>query len=225
MCLYTTQEIPTIAKKDIICYKVICKDMSSLFHNDFKWTFGKMYYSWMEAVNNIEDCDKEIHQAFHSYETLEDLKKAYFSATCPCLTVKCTIPKGSEFYKGTHDDLKGYASNQLIINEVIGIKELYPDFDWDNYPFKVGQAIQVKMPHIMRWHDIIYSGEQVKFHDKSTWEDYQITNIQPCSISSTRVDLIVENCDTLKSSCIMTNFDGVAWVTDMEVRLKDNKEG
>lgn len=224
MCLYTTQEVPTIAEKDITCYKVIRKDMSSLFHNHFKWTIGKMYYSWMEAVNDIEDRNKEIHKAFHSYGTLEDLKKAYFSATNPCLTVKCTIPKGSTVYSGSHDDLKGYASNQLIINEVIGIKELYPDFDWDNYPFEVGQKIQVKLPHIKPWDDIIYGGEQVKFHDKSTWKDYQITNIQPCSTNSTRVDLIVENCDTLESYCIITNFDGVTWLTDMEVRLKENKE-
>lgn len=226
MCLYTTQEIPTIAEKDIICYKVINKDMSSLFHNDFKWELGKMYHSWMEAVNDIEDRNKEIHQAFHSYETLEDLKKAYFSATSPCLTVKCTIPKGSTVYSGSHDDLKGYASNQLIMNEVIGIKELYPDFDWDNYPFKVGQKIKAKMPHNMIWHDIIYGGEQVKFHDEN-WKDYRITNVQPCSTNSTRVDLIVENCSSTLDTdciCIITNFDGVAWVTDIEVRLKDNKE-
>ena len=207
MCLYTTQEIPTIAKKDIICYKVICKDMSSLFQNDFKWEFGKMYYSWMEAVNDIEDCDKEIHQAFHSYETLEDLKKAYFSATCPCLTVKCTIPKGSEFYKGTHDDLKGYASDQLIVNEVIDVKELYPDFDWDNYPYKEGQVIQVKKPH------------------DENWKEYQITNIQPHPLNSIFVDLIVKDCraeyfaDTIK-----TMFDGKVWQTKNCVISSKSKE-
>lgn len=198
MCLYTTQEIPTIAEKDIICYKIIRKDMSSLYHDDFKWEFGKMYHSWMEAVNDIQDRNKEIHQAFHSYETLEDLKKAYFSVTVPCLTVKCTIPKGSTVYSGSHDELKGYASNQLIINEVIGIKELYPDFDWDNYPYKEGQMIKCKA-----------------FYDKK-WENYQITNIQLSPLDNNRVDLIGENSDTLDLACIVTKFDGKTWQTEWE---------
>lgn len=224
MCLYTTQEIPTIAEKDIICYKIIRKDMSSLYHDDFKWEFGKMYHSWMEAVNDNQDRNKEIHQAFHSYETLEDLKKAYFSATVPCLTVKCTIPKGSTVYSGSHDELKGYASNQLIINEVIGIKELYPDFDWDNYPYKEGQVIQVKMPYSIFWQDIIYGIEHVKYY-KKIWNDYQITNIQLHEgRTGSRVDLIVENCETSDSHFVITKFDGGAWVPDKEVRLIDNKE-
>ena len=223
MCLYTTQKKPTIAEKDIICYKIIHKDMTSLYHKDFKWELGKMYYSWMEAINDIEDRNKEIHQAFHSYETLEDLKKAYFIATSPCLTVKCTIPKGSTVYKGSHDDLKGYASNQLIMNEVIGIKELYPDFDWDNYPYKEGQVIQVKIPYNKFWHDIMFSGE-VKFH-ANIWKDYQITNIQLHEgRKGSRVDLILEDCETSDSNFIITKFDGGAWVADKGVRLKINKE-
>jgi len=204
MCLKTTLTEPKIAEKDITCYKVIRKDMTSLYHDDFKWEFGKMYHSLIEAVNDSQDRNKEIHQAFHSYETLEDLKKAYFSATVPCLTVKCTIPKGSTVYSGSHDNLKGYASNQLIINEVIGIKELYPNFDWDNYPYKEGQVIQIKM------------------YDHNIWEDYQIMNIQLYNESC--AFLLVENCITLGIGFITTKFDEVAWVADKEVRLKDNKE-
>lgn len=223
MCLTTKMKVPTIAEKDIICYKVISKDMSSLYHNDFKWTFGKMYYSLIEAVNDTKDCDsKEIYQAFHSYETLEDLKKAYFTVTSPCLAVKCTIPKGSTVYKGTHTDLKGYASNQLIMNEVISIKELYPDFDWDSYPYKEGQMIQVKIPQYKSWHDIMYSSEQ-KLHD-DIWNDYQITNLQLREGNGSRVDLIIENCKTLGSNFIITKFDGEVWQTDKEVKLKESKE-
>lgn len=194
MCLYTTQEIPTIAEKDIICYKIIRKDMSSLYHDDFKWEFGKMYHSWMEAVNDIQDRNKEIHQAFHSYETLEDLKKAYFSVTVPCLTVKCTIPSGSRVYKGRHDYIEGYASDQLIINEVIDTKELYPDFDWDHYPYKEGQVIKYKKSHY------------------EIWEDYQIMNIQPHPMDNTRVDLIVKNCDDSNiTTTVETIFNGKIW--------------
>lgn len=220
MCLRTNMKVPTIAEKDIICYKVISKDMSSLYHNDFKWTFGKMYTSLIESFE--KPFDNEIHQAFHSYETLEDLKTAYFTVTSPCLTVKCTIPKGSTVYKGRHTDLKGYASNQLIMNEVISIKELYPDFDWDSYPYKEGQMIQVKIPQHKSWHDIMYSSEQ-KLHD-DIWNDYQITNLQLREENGSRVDLIIENCLTLDSNFIITKFDGVTWQTDKEVRLKESKE-
>jgi len=224
MCLRTEQNKPQVATKDIICYKVISKDMTSLYHYDFKWTFGKMYYSLIEAINDTKDCDsKEIYQAFHSYETLEDLKKAYFTVTSPCLAVKCTIPKGSTVYKGSHDDLNGYASNQLIINEVISTKELYPDFDWDNYPYKEGQVIQVKIPHYKYWHDIMYSSEQ-KLHD-DIWNDYQITNLQLREgQKGSRVDLILENCETLGTNFVITKFDGRTWQTDKEVKLKENKE-
>ena len=201
---------PKIADKDIICYKVIRKNMSSIYHDDFKWEFGKMYYSWIEVVDEI-DYSNAIYQAFHSYETLEGLKLSYFRTTIPCLTVKCTIPKGSKIYKGRHGDIEGYASNQLIINEVIDTKELYPDFDWDNYPYKEGQVIQVS--------------------DGKEWTDYQIMNIQlrrensPRLDLSVRVDLLVENCNsTLDTDYIVTQFVKGTWLTDTEVRLKDNKE-
>ena len=168
--------------------------MSSLYHDDFKWEFGKMYHSWMEAVND----NQEIHQAFHSYATLEGLKDAYYMVTEPCLAVKCTIPSGSRFYRGKHAYIEGYASNQLIMNEVIGVKELYPDFDWDKYPYKEGQVIKHKA-----------------FHDKK-WENYQIMNIQLSPLDNYRVDLIGENSDTLDLACIVTKFDGQTWQTDWE---------
>lgn len=223
MCLRTKMTEPAIAEKDIICYKVIRKDMTSLYYNEFKWEFGRIYTSWIEE--GLLDNEYLIYQALHSYESLEGLRLAYYKAAPSCLIVKCTIPSGSKVYKGRHEYIDGYASNQLIINEVIGVKELYPDFDWDKYPYKEGQVIQVKIPQYKSCHDIIYSdsGEQVKFHDKN-WQDYQITNIQPYERNGSRVDLIIENCENLGSDFIITKFDGVTWQTDKEVRLKENKE-
>ena len=198
MCLITKMAEPTITEKDITCYKVIRKDMSSLYYDDFKWTFNKVYTTWIATFERTKNVDHAIYQAFHSYESLEDLKKEYYMATVPCLAVKCTIPSGSRLYKGMHNHIKGYASNQLIINEVIDTKELYSDFDWDKYPYKEGQMIQVK-----------------KSHDEN-WKDCRIMNIQPRPTSSIRVDLIVENCNTLDSDCIITNFDGEVWVTTIK---------
>ena len=197
MCLITNMIEPAVAAKDIICYKVIRQDMTSLYYNEFKWEFGKIYTSWIEPFKY--PTDNEIHQAFHSYATLEGLKDAYYMVTEPCLAVKCTIPKGSEFYRGKHAYIEGYASNQLIMNEVVGIKELYPDFDWDNYPYKEGQMIKYKA-----------------FYDKK-WENYQITNIQLSPLDNNRVDLIGENSDTLDLACIVTKFDGKTWQTEWEI--------
>ena len=198
MCLITKMAEPIIAEKDITCYKVIRKDMSSLYYDDFKWKFNKVYTSWIATFERTKNVDHAIYQAFHSYESLDGLKKEYYMATVPCIAVKCTIPSGSRVYKGKHNQIEGYASDQLIINEVIGTKELYPDFDWDNYPYKEGQVIHVK-----------------KIHD-GNWKDYRIMNIQPRPTCSTRVDLIVENCDTLDPDCIITKFDGGAWVTTIK---------
>lgn len=194
MCLITKMTEPVITEKDIICYKIIRKDMTSWYFNEFKWKFGKKYTSRIEEnpLNN------EINHAFHSFESLDGLKDAYYMATHPCLAVKCTIPKGSKFYRGKHDYIDGYASNKLIMNEVMGVKELYPDFDWDKYPYKEGQVIKHKA-----------------FNDKE-WKDYQITNIQLSPFGNHRVDLIGENSDTLDLACIVTKFDGVAWQIDWE---------
>jgi hypothetical protein len=205
MCLKTEQRKPQIATEDIICYKIINKDMTSLFHSEFKWELGKLYKTKMEWDFNT------IGQAFHSFASLEGLKKAYYVTTQPCIMVKCTIPKTSLFYSGEHDYIEGYASNRLIINEVIDTKELYPDFDWDNYPYKEGQMIRCKMSHNKNWHDIIYSGEQVKSHD-DIWEDCQIMNIQPHPTDNTRIDLIVKDCSDLNYEYIIkTIFNGEFW--------------
>ena len=146
MCLITKMTEAAITEKDITCYKVIRKCMLSLYYNEFKWEFGKIFTSQLEVVERPGDAH-EIHRGLHSYGTLEGLKDAYYMVTEPCLVVKCTIPSGSKVYRGKHDYIEGYASNQLIINEVVGFKELYPDFDWDNYPFKEGQTIKFKAFH------------------------------------------------------------------------------
>ena len=195
MCLITKMTEPIIAEKDITCYKIIRKDMSSYFYPIFKWEIGKIYTSWLGVLEDIGNSNSNvIHQAFHSYATLEALKMVYYKSIVPCLTVKCTIRKGSRVYKGRHDYIQGYASDQLIVNEVIGVKELYPDFDWDHYPYKEGQVIKYKKSHY------------------EIWEDYQIMNIQPHPLNNICVDLIVKNCDDSNiNTTVETIFNGKIW--------------
>ena len=123
------------------------------------------------------------------------------------MAVKCTIPSGSKVYTGRHDNLKGYASDQLIIDEVIDTKELYPDFNWDNYPYKEGQVIQIKM------------------FDDDIWEDHQILNIQLHPTNNTRVKLIVKDCrGKYFEHTIKTTFDGKTWQSENCVISNKSKE-
>ena len=144
MCLRTEQLKPQIATEDITCYKIICKDMSSLFHPEFKWEFGKVYHTEMITTYSSFLRETQIEQGFHSYLTLRETREAYYSSTEPCIAVKCTIPKDTSYYTGKHGVRKGYASEKIIINEIIPVKELYPYFNFDKYPYKVDDKLIIK---------------------------------------------------------------------------------
>lgn len=200
MCLLTTQQVPQIAEEDIICYKVISPDMTSLYYTEFKWELGKLYET------EIECCSKwvftEVSQAFHSYKSLLDLMYGYFKSLSPCMMVKCTIPKGSEYYLGKQGEMDGYASNKIIVNEILDVKKVFNRFDWDNYPYKVGQKV---VPN---------KGGTI----------YQILNIQPDIDNQGRADLIVENCISSTYEVIRTEYHNRTWIasnnTGVNVKLE-----
>ena len=198
MCLHTKQKKVKIAKEDITCYKVINPDMTSWFHTEFKWELGKLYETEMDFCPVY----KTVSQAFHSYKTLQDLMHGYFQSLSPCMMVKCTIPKGSEYYLGIQDEMDGYASNKLIANEILDVKKVFNLFDWDNYPFKVGQKV---VPN---------KGSAI----------YQILNIQPDIDNQDRADLIVENCISSTYEVIRTEYHHRTWVcsnnTGVDIELE-----
>lgn len=138
MCLYTLQEKPQTARKNITCYKVIQKNMCSLFRSEFVWEFGKVYETTMDAVKR-----HTVDKAFHSFCSLEDTQREYSHSNKPCMVVECTIPKGAQYYSGSQATDEGYASNKLIVNRVVDVKEVFPDFDFDNFPYKVGQETRI----------------------------------------------------------------------------------
>lgn len=208
MCLLTTQKKVKIAKEDITCYKVINPNMTSLYYTEFKWELGKLYETEIEYRSKWDV--SEVSQAFHSYQSLmDDLKFAYFKSLSPCMMVKCTIPKGSEYYLGKQNEMNGYASNKLIINEILDVKDIFKDFDWDNYPFKAGQKV------------VTNKGVTI----------YQILNIQPEIDNQGRADLIVENFDTSSYEVIRTEYKNGTWIAsnnigvDIELEiLEENQE-
>lgn len=191
MCLHTKQKEVKIAKKDITCYKVMNPNMTSWFHTEFKWKLGKLYETEMDFCPVY----KTVSQAFHSYKTLQDLMYGYFQSLSPCMMVKCTIPKGSEYYSGKQGEMDGYASNQLIVNEILDVKKVFNHFDWDNYPYKVGQKV---VPN---------KGNAI----------YKILNIQPDMDNHGRVDLIVKNCTTSTYEVIRTEYKNRTWIASNNI--------
>ena len=165
MCLKTKMKEPVITKKPITCYKVICKDMSSLLHPNFKWEFGKLYETEMKPTDNSWIDDTIINEGFHSYKSYKDVKAGYFMANSPCMIVECTIPKGATFYGGYHGGEQGFVSNQIIINKVLDIKKVFKNFPWNQYPYKEGQLIKI-------------------VYDDGTTYVRKIENIQPATKTS-----------------------------------------
>lgn len=162
MCLYTTQKEPKIAQEDITCYKVLKiynpewevelgrkrksekTVLKSYYNPKFKWNIDKHYRSRLVIEPRHLTNNYSVNKAFHSYQTLESAKSfCKSSLILPGVIVRCIIPKGAKYCVGQQGNEDGYASNRMIMKEIIDFKKLYPDFDWDRYPYKQGQLLCV----------------------------------------------------------------------------------
>ena len=200
MCLVLKEkQEPMIAPADIECYKIVDLDEDGTYHahvkKEFVWELGKTLKSELTMEEEAGYSYPYITKGFHSYKTLQDLMYGYFQSLSPCMMVKCTIPKGSEYYLGRQGEMDGYASNKLIANEILDVKKVFNRFDWDNYPFKVGQKV---VPN---------KGSTI----------YQILNIQPDTDNQGRADLIVENCITSTYEVIRTEYHNRTWIASNNI--------
>ena len=198
MCLRTKQKRPQVATEDIICYKVIHKNMTSLFHKEFKWEFGKVYHTEMTTTHSSFFMNIMVEQGFHSYSTLKATREGYYSSSEPCIAVKCTIPKGSEYYTGNHGVRDGYTSDKIILNEIISPKELYPNFDFDKYPYKEGDKVIIKFAEDIEPREEVIQNIQPKY-------ETIIQNIQP-DYGTETVDILVSFESNF--TFITTKFNG-----------------
>lgn len=195
MCLKTSQTRPLIADKDITCYKLLKKGMHSCCY-DFTWELGQLYHSRIEVEYSPYEHSTVIQKAFHTYAFCDTVKRAYCSSACACMIVKCTIPKGAEYYCGMHTGNDyGFASNQLIINEIMDITTVFKYFDWEKYPYRVGQKAKLTADD-----DITV---------------YTIENIQPYSSYPNAVDIV------LNSSNLNGEIESIVLQTDLKGELKD----
>lgn len=126
MCLLSKTDIPLIAKKDIICYKVLTEDNYSPYY----------YRNYTAAIKNSDviqdktpECIKNFSNLFkisrgfiHTYSELANLKYELYSTQSAllllCKVYKCIIPKGSKYFVNTTG--REYCSKQLkFIEECI----------------------------------------------------------------------------------------------------------
>ena len=131
MCLYTTDPKIHIAKENIICYKILIKERKKWIYRIFhKSTYRAPFYMYhtyrLKELNDlgrslIVYTDYEVHSGFHSFVDIQDAKCMLdkWSETQRGWTiVKCIIPKGAEFVKGTiyksPISPASYVSHQII---------------------------------------------------------------------------------------------------------------
>lgn len=218
MCLYTTQKEPKIAKKDITCYKIleICNPeweaesghkrkskktaLRSVYYPNFKWSIDKRYRSRLVIEPRHLTNNYSVTKAFHSYETLESAKSYYETMSLnSCAIVRCIIPKGAKYYEGMQTGGEyGYASNQMVMKEIVDFKELYPDFDSDRYPYKQGQLLCIS--------DFSFpNGEIVR-----------VNNIIPLDSNTVRLKVFLTYCDT--------DINGIPVSPTAKIQVYNDKE-
>ena len=104
MCLHTTQLKPHVAKSDMICYKVLTKDLVSPCYNQ-QYVLGEKIQSVLDYSQDV------VTKGLHTYVCLEQAcyearNTLWQNQIDPDLTdtapivVKCIIPQGSLFYSG-----------------------------------------------------------------------------------------------------------------------------
>lgn len=116
--------IASTAKNNIPCYKIINLNLKSLYFS-YPYTFNKLERNnlFPEIIQDDYYCDWfEVGcYAFHSYDSLSSLKSFLIkSPNVSGFIAECTIPEGSLYYKGFHEDeiITGYASNQIVLEKI-----------------------------------------------------------------------------------------------------------
>lgn len=147
MCIYLTKKnsTPKVARKDIVCYKLV-EDVraygrySKIAYTPFMGycvSLGETYDAMgQRAIYEFDEYDDTPHGCYthyfseggiHTFKTLEGVEKfcGVYSNTyglgINCQVVKCIIPKGTEYFSGVFEGTRipCYASSSLTYTEEI----------------------------------------------------------------------------------------------------------
>lgn len=117
MCFITNNTRKYIAKKDIVCYKVVNlknKEIYSYWYG-FIYELNKKYALRTLQPISLDFNYIRIEEGFHSYKYMSSANKHLNAYKLPEeAIVKCIVPKDSEYYtNGEH-----MVSNQIIVTEI-----------------------------------------------------------------------------------------------------------
>ena len=136
MCLtrLNTKCGPKYATKDIICYKVLCKNNQNEYFSPcqhfiyklnkcvssiFSFTLStstyfppQIEYNSLKLIRNFNCVTQGLHSFKYSFAAIE-FKDCFVKEG---IVMKCTIPKGSWYYEGAENEL---VSDNIIINREI----------------------------------------------------------------------------------------------------------
>lgn len=130
MCLYVKTKEPSIAEKDIVCYKVL--EYSPYFKKyltpfrDFSMEIGQTVHCKGPWVFDKEAFIEDVFHpelgagGFHTYKHKADAENLAVELTNSAMVIECIIPKGTEYFCGKCDYFAvGYASKTLkLVKEV-----------------------------------------------------------------------------------------------------------
>lgn len=113
MCFTSKDQALYIAEEDIVCYKVVSRELKSVYFG-MQYEYGKFNH---EMLRYIRDPDYviRVEAGLHSFNNINAAKKylePFYGIYRNKIVVECVIPVGSEYHKNDHE----YVSNQIIIS-------------------------------------------------------------------------------------------------------------
>jgi flagellar biosynthesis regulator FlbT len=123
MCLFSSQKMPLIADKNILCYKILVLDKNQLRtpYRDFIFQTNVLIVdSAEEHVGELFGMSEVTSGFFHTLATKEEVLKEVGTLQrklpkgSKLKVFKAVIPKGYEYYVGQRSDM---CSKALIIIE------------------------------------------------------------------------------------------------------------
>lgn len=132
MCLETAAFFAKrrVAKEDITVWKFMLSkriETSNLllfayYRFGFQYKLGRTYEGELDTPRKWKGFfhTGSINKGFHSLSSYrEALHASKKDNVEDAVVVRCTIPKGSEYYVGNWEGYKGYASTSIRIDEVV----------------------------------------------------------------------------------------------------------
>jgi hypothetical protein len=105
MCLIPKHKNAKIAKRNIICYKLLFVENDDYFSvvQNYRWEPDRL------VTVKIIKKHEEINEGLHAYRTLLTARQSIYLYK---IIKKVVIPKGSEYYLGKDGDI---VSNQMML--------------------------------------------------------------------------------------------------------------